>query len=126
MRQPHRPMMQEHPGPADRFSQMLFGPPGQQHNYYQPPHQAMHPPNQANYYHQYQQQYQYPNPSQGHPAQQQPPAKGNKKILQYFMKEDGTWDYEKIGSSVQQVSGIAGQFSPLVKQLSPLLAFFKK
>ena len=58
-------------------------------------------------------------------SQQQQRQKNN-KVMSYFMREDGSLDYEKIGNGVQQVYGIAGKFGPMMKNLSPLLSSILK
>ncbi|MDG5786828.1 YppG family protein [Evansella sp. AB-P1] len=115
---------------TDPFTQMIFGPPRPQQNHqaeqYQPPH-----PYQQHYQNQYGQPFHQGNPYQQHggqypyPQQKMKGPKGS-KVYSYFLKEDGSLDYEKIGNGVQQVSGIAGKVGPMVKQLSPLWSMLKK
>ncbi|MFA9555920.1 YppG family protein [Evansella sp. AB-rgal1] len=129
---------------SDPFSQMLFGASRmnqteQRHQVTQQPpqqHPQQHPPFQQQQRMQFQpQQQQYQEMHYQHPQQhggqyqqpyQQQQGKKSFKMMNYFKKDDGTLDYEKIGTGFQQVTGIAGQVRPLVKQLSPLLAYFKK
>ena len=102
----------------DPFTNMMFGgrrPPGQQQSYQQPPQNF----NQPFGHGPPQQSYQQPQQQINKPAQKN-------KALSYFMKEDGSWDYEKLGNGFQQVTGIAGKVTPMVKQISPLIALFKK
>ncbi|UTR11212.1 YppG family protein [Evansella sp. LMS18] len=108
---------------SDPFTNMMFGsgrPPGQGAPQIFQQHQqaGQHPATYQGYAHgQYSHQTPY----------QQPQAHQSKKgVLSHFMKEDGTWDYVKIGNGVQQAYGIAGKVSPMVKQISPLLALLKK
>ncbi|MDQ0256530.1 hypothetical protein J2S74_003950 [Evansella vedderi] len=123
----------------DPFSNMMFGPPRPPMN--ERPNPFFQQPPRPNQMHQQHGQFQQPYQGQqqvhpfqgiqnqpGAPMQGMPPGKGQKgaQFMKHFQKEDGSLDLMKIGNSVQQVYGIYGQVTPLVKQLSPLLSFFKK
>lgn len=57
---------------------------------------------------------------------QGPPAKAKPSVLDQFKTADGKFDMEKITTTAQQVYGIYGQVSPMIRKMSPLLANFIK
>ncbi|ADU31265.1 hypothetical protein [Evansella cellulosilytica] len=139
----HQGRQESHTRHRDPFSQMMFGPPRppmQQAQQYQ---QQYHPQQQQVQHIQQPQQQtqhtQYPHPQQ-QPFQNQPQFPqhmgtpmghqgagkkiNSKKMMSYITKEDGTLDYAKIGNGFQQVYGIAGQVTPMIKKITPFITKF--
>lgn len=89
----------------DPFTHMMFGS-------YLPP--AGPPPQES-----YQTGESY---TSGTPNQSQP-APG---FMQHFLDKEGNIDFNKMMTSADQLMQVINKTAPMVKQLSPLLNFFKK
>ncbi|MCI1857189.1 MAG: YppG family protein [Sporolactobacillus sp.] len=62
-------------------------------------------------------------PPQGYGVQSPPPRP---QLLKPFMDQNGQIDFAKMMSSATQFVNVLQQTAPAIKQLSPLLKFFKR
>lgn len=91
-------------------------------------HQPTMPPNYLTPYQYYAKPQQPPNwhtfsqPNNYATFNQQQPAGG---VLHYFQDENGQMDFDKVMSTVGQVSNTVKQISPMVKQFSSIMKSFK-
>lgn len=42
-------------------------------------------------------------------------------FINYFKKDDGKWDFDKISNSLNQANKLIGQVDPIVKQVSSFM-----
>lgn len=71
-----------------------------------------------------------PHPGPPPMMQQQPPQfnqnQGMPNLMHGFFDSSGNFDMNKMMSSVGKMQKLYSQTQPMIKQLSPLLSFFKK